>query len=83
MHVRSQRTEWLVLGGLPWFLTPLQPQGFLGRELARWRPDFPADPEGWHTLLHLEKLALDALGEQGVAHADTQVLEPVARIFLL
>lgn len=32
---------------LPWFLTPLQPQGFLGRELARVRPDFPADPDDW------------------------------------
>lgn len=185
VHVRSQRKEWLVQGGLPWFLTPLQPQGFLGRELARWRPDFPDDPERWslaqvlymavnhvrepigafyldgparrsaelawdsesatlrgahesladaclrlaqrvgtglpagslaagvqpkfllrepdgarwlvkfspprgtpfgerwHALLHLEKLALDVLGEHGVAHADTQVLETPLRTFLL
>lgn len=47
VHVRSGAHEWLAQGGLPWFLTPLQPQGFLGRELARLRPDFPADPERW------------------------------------
>jgi hypothetical protein len=47
VHVRSRSHEWLVQGGLPWFLAPLQPQGFLGRELARLRPDFPADPERW------------------------------------
>jgi hypothetical protein len=28
-------------------LTPLKPQGFLGRELARARPDFPSDPDDW------------------------------------
>ena len=32
---------------LPWFLTPLRPQGFLGRQYARLRPDFPSDPEQW------------------------------------
>ena len=47
VHVRRGAHEWLSQGGLPWFLTPLQPQGFLGRELARLRPDFPADPERW------------------------------------
>jgi hypothetical protein len=39
--------------------------------------------ERWHALLHLEKLALDVLGELGVAHADTQVLETPLRTFLL
>jgi hypothetical protein len=34
-------------GALPWFLTPLRPQGFLGRRLARVRPDFPPDPDEW------------------------------------
>ena len=47
LHVRSGKQEWLSQAALPWFLTPLQPQGFLGRELARLRPDFPADPERW------------------------------------
>ena len=47
VHVRSGKQEWLTQAALPWFLTPLQPQGFLGRELARLRPDFPADPERW------------------------------------
>ena len=32
---------------LPWFLTSLRPQGFLGRQYARLRPDFPSDPEQW------------------------------------
>ena len=32
---------------LPWFLTPLRPQGFLGRQYAQLRQDFPPDPEQW------------------------------------
>lgn len=48
VHVRGPGSlECLATARLPWFLTPLQPQGFLGRELARLRPDFPADPEHW------------------------------------
>ena len=47
LHVRSAQREWLTQGKLPWFLTPLRPQGFLGRELARANPSFPANPEQW------------------------------------
>ncbi len=47
LHVRSGQSEWLTQGKLPWFLTPLRPQGFLGRELARANPSFPASPEQW------------------------------------
>jgi hypothetical protein len=177
VHVRSGRQEWLTQAALPWFLTPLQPQGFLGRDLARLRPDFPADPERWsleqvlyfavnhvrdasgafavegpsgavngivgeaaqtlaqtcdqlaaqvgsslpagssaagkqpkflwrepegqrwlvkfspprgtpfgerwHALLHLEKLALDVLRENGVASAETRIVESATRTFLL
>lgn len=32
---------------LPWFLTPLRPQGFLGRQYVQLRQDFPPDPEQW------------------------------------
>ena len=32
---------------LPWFLRPLQPQGFLGRQYKLLRPDFPDDPDTW------------------------------------
>jgi HipA-like C-terminal domain len=32
---------------LPWFLRPLQPQGFLGRMYKQLRPDFPDDPASW------------------------------------
>jgi len=40
--------EWLnAPGQLPWFLQTLRPQGFLGRQLTRLRPDFPADPDTW------------------------------------
>ena len=39
VHVRGPGSlECLATARLPWFLTPLQPQGFLGRELARLRP---------------------------------------------
>jgi chromosome segregation and condensation protein ScpB len=47
LYVRSAANTWLTQGCLPWFLTPLRPQGFLGRELARLRPDFPSDLEQW------------------------------------
>ncbi|QTN26257.1 HipA domain-containing protein [Rhodoferax sp. AJA081-3] len=40
--------DWLSPSGqLPWFLQSLRPQGFLGRQLTRLRPDFPADPDAW------------------------------------
>ncbi len=43
-------TDWLSPPGqLPWFLQGLRPQGFLGRQLTRLRPDFPADPDTWRT----------------------------------
>ena len=47
LHVRSGQREWLTQGKLPWFLSPLRPQGFLGRELARANPSFPENPEQW------------------------------------
>jgi hypothetical protein len=47
LHVQSGKHEWLTQGRLPWFLTPLQPKGFLGRALAKTRPDLPSDPEKW------------------------------------
>ncbi len=47
LHVRSSKNEWLTQGHLPWFLTPLRPQGYLGRELARSAPNLPPDPQVW------------------------------------
>ncbi|MFM2275710.1 MAG: hypothetical protein RL211_1582 [Pseudomonadota bacterium] len=51
VYVRSaQGPDWLSTPGqLPWFLQTLRPQGFLGRQLTRLRPDFPADPDTWRT----------------------------------
>lgn len=47
LHVQSGKFEWVTQGRLPWFLTPLQPKGFLGRALAKARPDLPSDPDKW------------------------------------
>lgn len=48
VHVRGpRRSEWLGHNALPWFLSSLRPQGFLGREYAKLRPDFPPDPDDW------------------------------------
>ena len=47
LYVQSGQHVWQTQGRWPWFLTPLKPQGFLGRELARLRPDFPNDPDDW------------------------------------
>lgn len=51
IHIRTpQGLDWLgAPGQLPWFLQPLRPQGFLGRQLTRLRPDFAADPDQWST----------------------------------
>jgi HipA-like C-terminal domain len=44
----SDKSQWLsVPGKLPWFLKPLRPQGFLGRQHLQVRPDFPNDPDLW------------------------------------
>ena len=47
--VRAQsKRQWISAPGeLPWFLKPLRPQGFLGRQYLQIRPDFPGDPEAW------------------------------------
>ena len=49
IHIRSATgQDWLSQPGqLPWFLQTLRPQGFLGRQYTRVRPDFPADPDTW------------------------------------
>lgn len=42
--------HWLSLANkLPWFLSPLRPQGFLARSLTMLRPDFQSDPDLWTT----------------------------------
>lgn len=44
-----QGKEWLTdKNKLPWFLEPLRPQGFLGRQLVRFAPNLPADPDAWN-----------------------------------
>lgn len=46
----GKNMDWLSPPGqLPWFLQTLRPQGFLGRQLTRLRPDFPADPDTWRS----------------------------------
>ena len=49
VHVESQLVESVTAGVLPWYLTPLQAQGFLGRLLAqRLAPQGVAsNPEAW------------------------------------
>ena len=44
----KSRRQWISAPGeLPWFLKPLRPQGFLGRQYLQLRPDFPNDPDIW------------------------------------
>jgi HipA-like C-terminal domain len=48
VHVRGPSGgQWLAQRALPWFLSSLRPQGFLGRQYTHLRPDFPADPDLW------------------------------------
>lgn len=70
VYVRShQGVDWLSAPGqLPWFLQPLRPQGFLGRQLTRLRPDFPADPDTWRTEQVLYMAANHAGDPPGALH---------------
>lgn len=52
LHLQLQDdplAEWLTRGGLPWMLSPLRAEGFLGRGLARQLADrgLPDSPERW------------------------------------
>jgi hypothetical protein len=51
LYVQSAAgAHWLSLANkLPWFLSPLRPQGFLARSLTVLRPDFQSDPDLWTT----------------------------------
>ena len=62
LYVQSGQHVWQTQGRLPWFLTPLKPQGFLGRELARARPDFPNDPDDW-TLAQVLYMAINHVND--------------------
>ncbi len=66
--------------GLPFFITDLRPQGFLGRAIARRLPErlgFPADPRNWsddQTIAYLSEWGDDlpgnlALGDEAIARA--------------
>lgn len=46
LHVTAPGIDVITRGELPWFLTPLRVQGFLGRAWAR-RLALGGDPEGW------------------------------------
>ena len=70
VYVRArQGADWLSAPGqLPWFLQPLRPQGFLGRQLTRLRPDFPADPDTWRNEQVLYMAANHAGDPPGALH---------------
>jgi HipA-like C-terminal domain len=67
---------------LPWFLTPLRPQGFLGRQLARVRSDFPADPDDW-TIEQVLYIAVDhireSIGAVSVGEQTGRLVEEVSQ----
>ena len=69
LHVRGPRkTEWLTQRSLPWWLSTLRPQGFLGRQYARLRPDFAADPDQW-TLAQVLYMAANHIADPPGAFA--------------
>jgi HipA-like C-terminal domain len=67
---KTKGGEWFSAAGrLPWFLMPLRPQGFLGRQYARARADFPPNPDDWslaQTLLIITQHAHNAPGAFGL-----------------
>ena len=55
VHLQVGPSEWLTQGRMPWWLTPLMAEGFLGRALARrlhW-PGLADDPSAWTPQQHL------------------------------
>jgi hypothetical protein len=46
-EVNASKDEWLTRATLPWWLSTLRPQGFLGRQFTKVRPDFASDPDQW------------------------------------
>ena len=46
-EVNASNDEWLTRATLPWWLSTLRPQGFLGRQFTQLRPDFAPDPDQW------------------------------------
>jgi hypothetical protein len=80
-----------LFGDLPWFLSDLRPQGFLGRAFARRHGPplgFPEDPRLWSAdnvivalLLYGDDLPGDfVLGERAVAHAQELLVSPTEPI---
>ena len=78
VHVRiAQGVDWLgAPGELPWFLQSLRPQGFLGRQLTRLRPDFPADPDNWRA----EQVLYMAINHMGDPPGALHLGETMGRI---
>jgi HipA-like C-terminal domain len=65
----GRHQEWLTQHQLPWFLSTLKPQGFLGRKLALWLPHLPGDPAQWSLaqLLHSLTRISDPIGAVAVS----------------
>ena len=78
VYVRTpQGAHWLgAPGELPWFLQTLRPQGFLGRQLTRLRPDFPADPDSWR----IEQVLYMAINHAGDPPGALNMGETMGRI---
>ncbi len=46
----ATKASWLSPSNtLPWFSSPLRPQGFMARQLNVLRPDLPSNPDDWNT----------------------------------
>ncbi len=85
LHVTAPGIDVITRGELPWFLTPLRVQGFLGREWAK-RLALDGDPEGWSLAKILfAALSIDdptgaiSLGEPVGEVLPEQPLDPVER----
>lgn len=69
VHICGPRKrQWMATGALPWWLSTLQPQGYLGRQFARLRPDFAPDPDQW-TLEQTLYMAVNHLSDPPGAFA--------------
>ena len=70
LHVQHKQRAWLTQG-LPWFLLPIRPQGYLGRQLAHSIASFPANPEDWsdaQVLYAITQQAVDCTGAIHIGH---------------
>ncbi|TAG27281.1 MAG: hypothetical protein EAZ37_06065 [Burkholderiales bacterium] len=85
LHTQVGQQEWFTQAQLPWFLLPIRPQGYLGRQLAQHFPGFPSSPEAWSSeqvLYAAAQQSLDPPGAISLGKPSFQGSLPIATLHM-